>query len=759
MLLKRKNYDYLSVLRYIFLFFVFAVFNNLEGEVYPYSFAPLVASLGLGASPIITTILFMASFLVTGSFGLLASAGIGAGVNVITFLIYKRFKIKPKYELILFAFATIIGYVALGNTTINTPFLKRIFLSVTVIILSLVLFVAGKTISEKGLKIKLGKEEYSAVAISVVAFGLGVCNLILPEVWKGVSVLILLLCCYLFRTGITTLISATLGISLALYYGDINYIAIFLAWGICAECLMPLSRYVSALAIAVLDFVLELVFGIYGGYSLITALPIFCGVVIFCLIPTKPIKRLKEKLYTFREKQLSRQSINRNRVMLANKLYDLSGVFTEMASAFNAFKKNTLTEDKAKIIMEKNVKNSACHNCNNKEKCKLKQESVAVGINKMIDIGFAKGKLSLIDLPKELGEICIHPNEIIYGLNKLLAEYRNYLMQNKNLSVGRQLIADEASGIAEVLRSLALESGALLKYHSRLERIVSENLLKKGFPVSELLIYGENESLSVGIILTAKELPLELLERTISSTLSFPMTISERVTISQDKFYIHLKQALDYSAVFGLAKVKKDGSQISGDTHSVTKIGNDKLLVALSDGMGSGVKAETVASTSLSLIESFYKAGLSSTLILNTVNKLLAVNTEDSFTALDIGVIDLKDCSADFIKYGAPYGFIINENGIKIVEGNSLPLGILDELKPAVCTTKLEDGDMVLLVTDGISDAFGSSGDIIDYLRTVPAKNPQTLADDILKKALSLSGGARNDDMTALAVRVFKRVA
>ena len=113
--------------------------------------------------------------------------------------------------------------------------------------------------------------------------------------------------------------------------------------------------------------------------------------------------------------------------------------------------------------------------------------------------------------------------------------------------------------------------------------------------------------------------------------------------------------------------------------------------------------------------------------------------------------------SADFIKYGSPYGFILGEKGIKIVEGNSLPLGIIDELKPSVCTSTLSDGDIVLLLSDGISDAFGSSGEIIDFLRLQIAKNPQTLADNTLNKAVELNGGIKKDDMTALAIRIFKR--
>ena len=49
----------------------------------------------------------------------------------------------------------------------------------------------------------------------------------------------------------------------------------------------------------------------------------------------------------------------------------------------------------------------------------------------------------------------------------------------------------------------------------------------------------------------------------------------------------------------------------------MVKINEGKILVALSDGMGSGISAENTSSAAISLIESFYKAGLKSELILS----------------------------------------------------------------------------------------------------------------------------------------------
>jgi stage II sporulation protein E len=399
---------------------------------------------------------------------------------------------------------------------------------------------------------------------------------------------------------------------------------------------------------------------------------------------------------------------------------------------------------------------SVCLNCKNKEKCKQKNNPKKADLDKIIEIGFAKGKISFVDLPSTLLETCVHPNDLMYSINKYLSEYKNRKIDEKTKSARLELIASQSGGVSEVLKMLALETGTLLKYHNKLERELTENLFKKGFIVSELLIYGEETSVSIGLIVEMKDFDLTTLISTVEKTLKIRVYLADKVDVTSSRVYLSLKKAPLYDAVFGLSTTKKDGSLASGDAHSVIRLKGDKFMVALSDGMGSGKKAESVSNVCLSLIESFYKAGLKSKLILDTVNKLLAVNTEDSFTALDVTVIDLNDLTADFIKYGSPYGFIVSNNQVKIIEGNTLPLGIIEDLTPAVCKTKVSDGDIILLLSDGVSDAFKSSSEIIDYLRTAPAFNPQTLADDILSKAIERSNGEKKDDMTALAVRIFK---
>lgn len=757
--MKKKSYPlkYLSVIKYILLTCGFMIFNKLENQIFPYSTALFSAAINLNCSLIISLACFILSAVIQGAYGMLLVIFISSFFLILTKLIYAKFRIKVKLELAVFTAISLIGYLILGDSFVYTSFEKRIAVILITSFLSPVIFIAGKAIGEKNIKIKLSYEELASIAVCIVAMGLGTCNLISPYVWKGFSVFCILCACYLFYFGYGTYVSALFGISLAIYYGDVKYLAAIMLIGIVADGFSNLTRYAAAAAVPLCDYLTELIFGVYGDYVLIDFLPVVTVAAIFIVIPSKPLSAVKEKISSFREKQLTRTTINRNRLMLSNRLYELSRVFTEMAWAFSALKKNGASKEKSKSAIAKEIKTSVCRSCPNFSSCRKYTRDTDEELHKMIDVGFAKGKISLIDVPSFIGERCIKLSEITFGLNKMLAEYRTFAIGAENLATGRQLIAEEAEGISDILRGLALESGVMLKYQNKLEKKIASELLKNGFLASELLIYGENERITVCLVLATNDFSVKKLQTLLSRVMGFAVALIEKVNITEEKCYLSFRRAPEYDAVFGIAKTTKDGSSTSGDTYAVTRISEDKFLVALSDGMGSGTNAEAISSVSLSLIESFYKAGMESDLILNTVNKLLSVNAEDSFTALDVSVIDLKTCNADFIKYGSPYGFIVSENGIRIIEGNTLPLGILEELKPSVCTTALADGDVIVLTTDGISDAFGSSQEVIDFLRKIPAKNPQTLADGILNRAIEISDGFKRDDMSVLAVRVYKK--
>ena len=181
-------------------------------------------------------------------------------------------------------------------------------------------------------------------------------------------------------------------------------------------------------------------------------------------------------------------------------------------------------------------------------------------------------------------------------------------------------------------------------------------------------------------------------------------------------------------------------------------------MFALCDGMGHGNSANKTSDLSISLIENFYKAGYDNQTILTSVNKLLNLGREDVFSALDISVVDLKNGQVDFIKQGATIGFVKKGDSLSRIESNSLPLGILQEVKPKVTKTVLSTDDMVIMLSDGIVDAF-KEDDLEAYLKSLRDNNPQVMADKILNKAKRQQKNYPEDDMTVMVGKIFYNYA
>ena len=113
------------------------------------------------------------------------------------------------------------------------------------------------------------------------------------------------------------------------------------------------------------------------------------------------------------------------------------------------------------------------------------------------------------------------------------------------------------------------------------------------------------ENFSISAIFNGNLLPSEIIEKEISKVLNIPIKIESEYPVTNKKIYVKMSKCLDYDCIFGVYNLTKDGTSKSGDTHTVLRIDKNRLLVALSDGMGSGNKASELSSVSLSLIESF----------------------------------------------------------------------------------------------------------------------------------------------------------
>jgi len=210
----------------------------------------------------------------------------------------------------------------------------------------------------------------------------------------------------------------------------------------------------------------------------------------------------------------------------------------------------------------------------------------------------------------------------------------------------------------------------------------------------------------------------------------------------------------------GVAGAAKQGFDVSGDEFCFSELKSGRYLLALSDGMGAGEKAARHSERTLTLLERFLEAGFDYGAALKLTNSAMAAaSSDESFSTVDMAVIDTYTGMTDFIKAGSAASFIKRGARVETMNGGALPVGIMDEVCPRVIHKDLRAGDTVVMVTDGVIDALSGKQDgetrLKELLCQLRSVNPQEIAEDILKKA-RLRGAVR-DDMTVMAARLWDK--
>ena len=142
---------------------------------------------------------------------------------------------------------------------------------------------------------------------------------------------------------------------------------------------------------------------------------------------------------------------------------------------------------------------------------------------------------------------------------------------------------------------------------------------------------------------------------------------------------------------------------------------------------------------------------------IETVNNVLMLKgREESFVTLDVCIIDLYSSLAEFVKGGGAPSFVKRGRQVDVIKGDSLPIGMLQTVETESITKELNEGDLVVMATDGLMDAEDKTD--LKWLTAVLAgtdiNDPQTMAEYLLSKAVDISGGKLRDDITILVAKV-----
>lgn len=763
-LIKEKlNTRFLKIITLILLFLLLFGTNNTYiyySSLMPFGVGLVFALFYIKFNGYILGILYLVSYVLACP----SMQSVLIGFNVLGVLFFlqaleDKGKLKStRLKVYISSIVSQIVYVffALGDFKANLAMLVSILLGELFLFASLTFLDA--TIN-KGLLARINIDEKICGGAILIVFSIGICkvNLGIINIGLIVAILIMLITTYLTSAGLAMIMGALIGLGFSVGYYNSIYVSLFIIIALMCYSFKCKFRFVSVLAgvLAYIGYVL--IFGL--GISLGEVLSILIGGVLFCVLPNN---LLKSVFSIFVEsKPVAIQNVfNNSKSQLVKRVKELSKVFAEMDQVYRDMVKGNLSHEDAKIMLKDEIVSGVCSKCENYSNCfRASGTFMDNCFDTFVNIGYEKGKVLLIDLPEYLTTNCIKVNPIIQYANNLLAAYLEYCTSVNNIDTSRILIADQLSGVSSLLNALSKEVDMNVSFSNKYEKLIKENLGYAGMVCVECVVYesGDGDRI-VNLIVKKSTINDKKIIKVVSNIMRGKFrieSINDSVIIGTSSIILTVQPK--YDIAFGCAAATKTANTISGDSHSVIDIGNGKYVVSICDGMGSGKTASNISKLTINLIENFYKAGFENDIILSSVNKLLSLTEQENYSTIDLCMIDGKRGVYDFIKLGATSSYIKHANGeIEEISSSGLPIGVLEDIMPHTTKRYISPMDIIVLVSDGVSDVFDKS--FINVLYEIDTINPQVLANQIINRAIEMSGGVSKDDMTVLCVRVFESV-
>lgn len=750
-----------SALMYI-AFAAACIFLNGSATGVPMSLGLYFSLLICGGNLIASPLIYIASSAVHFSLtAFLCSLAEGAFLLAIT-AIYRRTGKKIRFEAAVYAAMALVPFVTLSDWDaggalyfIESGYAVRAIAAAVVLILFLFSYKSVYACIFRLGRCRLKEDELFCLAALFTGIGIGAINLAGQFAYCAFAAFGITFSVRFFKGPSAVLCALVLSLPPAATLLDITPVTAYIVISSAGLLFLRAGRAAPCAAACAAFCALGYFDGWYD-HGLTLALVRAATIALCCTIAAIPSeKRITLLMDTLTVKKvLTDAAINRERERAGEKLFRISEVFREVECAFKGMDE-AADEAGAKKRVAAELKERLCSGCERRQKCE--KSVVYTGFHKLVEAGAVKGKVNLIDLPPAVTQNCTKPADVIHELNLLLAEYRRFMTEAENARAGRLMLADQAKGISAVLKNNAVELCREKRGAGEEERNIVKTLASCGIACPELYINGDEREEICAVIVGFADLNAMLAALWRATGERFQLR--NKINYGGEKACYIFCRPPRYDAVFGVASIKKSGEKASGDTHSVIRINEHRFLMALSDGMGSGEYARKVSRTAISLIEAFYRAEMPEGTVLETINKLLTFSRDERFACIDICSVDLNTGGAEFVKIGSPAAIILRGGKVKVLESESLPLGILDGLRPTVAKEKLCDGDMLIFMSDGITSAFDSTPELVEFLQPLKPLNPQNLADSLLAGALKRTGGKAEDDMTVLCTRIFATVA
>lgn len=421
--------------------------------------------------------------------------------------------------------------------------------------------------------------------------------------------------------------------------------------------------------------------------------------------------------------------------------------------------KNVITEEAYQELRD-DVKERMCKGCERKEVCHgtdMLQEVIGT-IEKY-------GAEMNVETKRKMQKKCIHAPQFLRTVVDVYKNEKHNQMWKHRIAENREGCAVQLDAFAQMIQHSTRELGASIFEDEHLEKKIKVRLTKMGLKLlSAVFLVSESGRYEIHVTVKAVKgecVTTKEVARVISECTGREMITGkeERAMVGMEYGTLVFVEGPKFHTLQGVAKIGKGCEKISGDNFSMLELPGGKQGIILSDGMGAGKIAFQESSMVVEVLEELLDAGFPKETALQMLNTAMVMGREEvRFSTIDMGQFDLYTGECEFAKAGASTTFIKYKDRVESIKSTSLPMGVMTKLEVDYIDRQLQDGDMVIMVTDGVMDALpvGEQDFLMHAIvEGTSLNNPKELAHHILEQVLECSGRIPLDDMTVVVVGIW----
>ncbi len=207
-------------------------------------------------------------------------------------------------------------------------------------------------------------------------------------------------------------------------------------------------------------------------------------------------------------------------------------------------------------------------------------------------------------------------------------------------------------------------------------------------------------------------------------------------------------------------------SEMGGDYYDLIAMPDDTLCIAIGDVAGHGISSALIMAEMRASVRSFAAVSRDAGEIMTQVNRALHPDMGDGrFATLVLILLNCRERTMTYVNAGHEFGYLLSRSGDidYLLQSTDIPIGIVPHnVYLTSQTVKLQEGQTLLLMTDGITESWDADGgqsqisDAIEYVTSHADKSALEISEGLCRTAVSCAKtNLIQDDITSVILKVL----